>query len=124
MRIIEGAITTLAEMGRVSTQIPELVIGGEPTYIEIPDAWVVRLAHEDGPPAKQGFLFLTRLGWAMNRGAIRDAWLTSPMDRRRAHCWAEACGRVQAIFARRDAARVKAIASLQKKIAWLKGVSL
>lgn len=124
MKIIEGSIVALAMEGRVTTQIPEIAIGGMPSYVTVPDAWVVRLALQDGPPAKQGFLFLTRLGWSMNHDAIRDAWLTSPEDHRRAHNWTEACAMIEAIFAKRDHARLKAVASLQNKINWLNGVSL
>jgi hypothetical protein len=78
MKLFRGAITALAAEGRITLQVPELIIGlVKPVdYEEYPDAWFERRSSR-GVPAKTGFLFLTRDGWAANREAIKAVFCAS-----------------------------------------------
>lgn len=123
MKLLDGSIEALAKEGRHSIQIPEIIIGstaGIPE-IECPNDWFWRMNHLK-LPCRQGFLYLTRKGYAANRENIREAFLSAC---RRAGStnmnrdWAKFEKSIDQFFADVDTAVRKKIASLRSKIAEL-----
>ena len=78
MKILKGAITSLAEQGYITLQIPiyDVWIDQAPQQSEtedIPDKWVIYLKGGQRRPTigkEKGYLFLSRLGWDKNREKI------------------------------------------------------
>ena len=87
MKILKGAITSLASEGRITLQIPQYNIGapGSPPSEteEVPDDWIVLLRSNNSPAVgkEYGFYFLTKAGWEANKDKIEDAFLASKWQR-------------------------------------------
>lgn len=84
MRLPDGAITSLAERGKCSLQVPDLYFHEE-SLVEYPDEWFVQLKYDGGlrpvVGREQGCLHLSRIGYEANKDAIKNAFLRSgPVD--------------------------------------------
>lgn len=84
IEIPKGALTSLLREGRLTLQIPQVVIdaGAEPTPKEdllekIPAKWVCQLKSDKTPciGRQQGFLYLTKMGWEHNKEALFEAFV-------------------------------------------------
>ncbi len=91
MKILKGAITSLAEEGRITLQIPQydIWIGkdleevGQSETEEVPDNWIVLLRSNRSPALgkERGYYFLTEAGWEANKDKIEDAFSKSKFKR-------------------------------------------
>jgi len=84
MKILKGAITSLAEEGYITLQIPVYDVWVDqqaPQRSEtedIPDDWIIYLKGGQRRPIigkEKGFLFLSKTGWDANWKKIREAFL-------------------------------------------------
>lgn len=91
MKILKGAITSLAEEGRISLQIPQydIWIGknldevGQSETEEVPDNWIVSLRTNKSPALgkEHGYYHLTEEGWKANKDKIEEAYLKAKFKR-------------------------------------------
>ncbi len=96
MKIKKSAITTLANEGRITLQIPQLDIIADKSgkmfcinssesvdAIYMPDKWFIHLKSSKQPAfgKEKGFLFLTEAGWKANKKDIKKAFNNSPHKR-------------------------------------------
>lgn len=114
MKILKGAITSLARQGYITLQIPvfDVWINQAPQQSEtedIPDEWVITLKGGQRRPVigkEKGFLFLSKIGWDANWKKIREAFLHCESPR---GTWADFEDHVEEHFQ-------EVIKSTQKKI--------
>jgi hypothetical protein len=119
MKILKGAITSLASEGRITLQIPQfdLCFGNyTPEYEEVPDEWIITLRNSGSRPAvgrESGFWFLTRVGWEANKDAIKKAFESANFQR---GTWKEFEEYAEEHFLEVGKALQKHVDYLQKKI--------
>lgn len=121
MKIVVPAIETItshARFGRITLQVPNIVLGAEPKHEDVPDEYFCHLnGYLPSTPA-YGFLFLTRRGWGVYKDALTAAYVkTCPKV-----SVSEYHAAIEAEFCKRKTALDKEIAKLQKKIAKLKAL--
>lgn len=123
MKILTGAITTLASEGRITLQVPQYAIDSDQQaeYEDCPDEWFVFL--KGSRPAigrESGFLHLTRAGFESNESAIRNAFVAAVANGhdRGPGCntWSDFTKHAEEEFARREAVLATFIANLQSKL--------
>jgi len=137
VKILKGAITSLASEGRITLQIPifDIVIQEDNRPIaygadqlnderveEIPDEWIMQLRSGQSRPVigkEQGYSFLTKEGWEANRQKIREAFLNAKHQR---GTWADFEDHVDEHFKQVKAATLKKIKYEQSRLNQLKEV--
>jgi len=125
MKIFKDSITTLAESGHITLQVPTVSIsfGGNGEELEeLPDEWFVfvrfsgrGMKHEPAIAKEKpwAFLHLSRPGWEANRLAIREAYLRS--DQRKGD-WSVFEAEIEAWF-------VEMVTNGERKLARLEALS-
>ena len=127
MKILKGAVTSLASQGYITLQIPvyDVWIDQDPQQSEtedIPDNWVIHLKGGQNRPVigkEKGFLFLSKIGWEANWKKIRQAYLDSGSPR---GTWADFEEHVELHFEGVIKATQKKIIYEEKRVKKLKEV--
>jgi uncharacterized C2H2 Zn-finger protein len=86
MKILKDAIISNSRDGRITLQIPQNNISFKRVEYEteeVPDEWVVMLRKYKYPAVgtEDGYLFLTRTGWNINKDKIEEAFRTARFKR-------------------------------------------
>lgn len=126
MKIIKGALTSLASRGYITLQVPQVVLNSSKKFEveteEIPDNWIVVLRR--GCPVagqEQGHSFLTKIGWEVNKDKIKEAYMNAEFQR---GSWEKFELYVEDHFKEVKEKTKRRIRLLEKKVKQLKSVYL
>lgn len=114
MKILKGAIPSLASEGQITLQIPEFDVGGpHPEFEEVEDCFVWLLSSKNVPVVgkEQGCLFLSEIGWNRYKDEIKEAFEKSTNPR---GTWLEFEEYVESFFEDVKSSIVKEIDRLDK----------
>ena len=128
MQIFKDSITSLAREGRLTLQVPNMIISFGPAapgpqYINAPDEWFCFLKNDTPCVGKQqGYLYLTEKGFNDNYDDLKKAFedaIARGYDRTNGVGWPAFVQHAADHFAEVKSRQAKLIAKKQKEIAEL-----